>query len=229
MRLRPLRPFNRPDLGNHVIHFTGRTRGPTPGCPQHIVDMQPEQRLAMILVSGVIHAFTPYGGSEPVVCLTESTSGGVSTVVADRDYMSCGIAFTKDRLFAAGGGPALYVRGDEWDEVNQMGRRTRARATRMWPGAVLEEKDPIAYEVTSRSEWLHEREWRVLGTGDPVGFHFTLADVAFIVVPEERFRPWMAAFLEEQHPHLAEAFAATPLVIVRPDGSIEDPAGVWLT
>lgn len=148
--------------------------------------MKDWERLGQILLDGRILAFPPFGASTPVVCFTECTRAGIQTLMAEGRYTPSGLAFAKD--FAEDAGPALYVRGDEWDQVNRMPAELRARAVRFWPGATSTKGLPLPWYVTQKSEWLHEREWRAPGAGAPPHFAFEWGDVAFVIAPNGRSR-----------------------------------------
>lgn len=86
----------------------------------------------------------------------------------------------------------------------------QARCTRYWPGA--EPEFPGEQTHGKPCEWTHEREWRVIGSGDPPAFGFRSEDVAFLLVPEGD-----------------TGFGEYPCVrLDRLTGSIDDPVGVWL-
>jgi hypothetical protein len=118
MRTYPLRTYDLPDVSDHLIHFTGRV-GPKMAVDPVIANMQAQQRLARILVDGVLRGFETFGADAPVVCFTESTKQAVPRLLLQRRYEPCGIAFSKQFVFDNGGGPALYVRGDEWVTATQ--------------------------------------------------------------------------------------------------------------
>lgn len=146
----------------------------------------------------------------PVVCLTECAPSGISTLISEGRYPPYGIAFTKDFVFSLGGGPALYVRMDEWHEIECLQPKMRARCTPYWPGA--EEESPGEATFGSANEWTHEREWRMHGSGDPPALRFEPEDVAFLIIGD-----WV-----DKNPRYK---------CVRVDrwtGKIEDPDGAWL-
>ena len=116
VQIAPLRRYNHPDISDHVVHFTGRNGAHGPGVPDEIANLKDWERLAQILVDERILAFPPFGSNDPVVCFTACTRAGIQTLMAESPYSPCGIAFTKDFLFRKGGGPALYIRGDEWGQ-----------------------------------------------------------------------------------------------------------------
>jgi hypothetical protein len=178
------------------VHFVERRQGTRNNqVPQDLAQLLPAARLTNILAERRIRAFPVFGSGElPVVCFSECTPAGVETLLNQGRYGPLGIGFDKDFVFGKGGGPALYVRGDElaeWRAAEGLPDTLRARATKLWPGRdyVLDELDaqrrPVIltdYDLDKPSEWMHEREWRVLGAGDPPGFMFDLSDVAFILL-----------------------------------------------
>lgn len=109
--------------------------------------MSPQDRLSAILWSASLRGFPPYGGDDPVVSFTESRPGGLAYLIREKSWAPWGIVLDRDSVFALGGGPVWYVRGDMWDEVIASGLASvRSWFVRLQPG---------------ESEWLHEREWRV--------------------------------------------------------------------
>lgn len=217
MKIRPLRQYDNPDLSPFVIHFVSRGYPPNSNLPEDIQGMSPRERLFNgILKPRTIRAFSVfYGSDHPVVCFTECTPAGVQTLIREGRYGPWGVAFTKDCVFQKGGGPAFYIRGDEWSDVEAaaLPARIRARCTKFWPGADLETANEILGDdrLTKAAEWTHEREWRVLGTDDPPGFRFEPEDVAFLVVGD-----W------------ASANDRFPNVVIHSSGDVEDPDGVWI-
>ncbi len=66
----------------------------------------------------------------------------------------------------------------------------RARAVRFWPGAIADQQgEDLGAHLTSESEWLHEREWRV--AADLV---FGWDDVEFLIVPDIS---WQSRYVED--------------------------------
>lgn len=229
VQIRPLRRYHHPDLSDYVVHFTGRKGGYPNSVPAHIRDEEPWSRLGHILAGLHIKAFPPFGSDVPTVCFTECTVAGIQSLMKDR-YPPCGVAFDKEFIFRRGGGPAYYVRGDEWPQVQGLPDEIRFRATRWWPGAVEVEGESLPNHLRNPSEWLHEREWRVRGAGTPSGFDFDWADVAFIVAPDPAWQSFIGNFIGGLGgAGYEEAFMAVPVVVVAEDGSaIDDPHGIWL-
>lgn len=191
MRVHPLRLNSSADLPDVVLHMTGR-RGQKTADVLPIIDaLNSAQRLASILWLRQLHAVPVFGSNWPVVCFTHATRRALAGMAGRFDGV--GIAFHAQSVFNAGGGPVLYVRGDEYDDVHDnpaLSKVFRSRIVRWWPGAT--EGDPAANFMLSTSlsgvsEWTHEREWRIPRPDDvdvPWAWNFTPADVAFLLVPE---------------------------------------------
>jgi hypothetical protein len=166
---RPLWTPPQPDLSNAVVHLTGRSGTRRSDPPDDVAAMTAEERLVNILHYQQILAFPSFsiGVDDPVVCFSEATLEGIRYLVGARGrahrYEACGIAFPKQAVFDQGGGPALYVRGDEWHLVQQFPARLRGRTTRYWPGAdPAPGGAPLQPELESMSLWTDEREWRLV-------------------------------------------------------------------
>jgi hypothetical protein len=212
MQIKALRKYGHPDLSDFVIHFVGHWGKMNNEVPEEISQMSyPERLFDGVLESGEIRAFRVFFGWDEVVCFTECTPAGVAAMIRDR-YKPWGVAFTKDFVFKRSGGPAFYVRGDEWDDVYQLPPRLRARCTKFWPGATPDTGEAFDPALGVESQWLPEREWRVLGAGDPPSFQFDPDDVAFVVVGD-----WESA--SDKYP---------TVVVDKWSGAIDDPSRVWL-
>ena len=146
LRVLPLREYELPDVADHLVHFTGRLGlrlGNYVGT--EILYATPEQKLLRILVEGGIQAFETFGSEAPVVCFTESTKSAVTKLIEERRYVPCGVAFTKQFVFDRHGGPALYVRGDEWPHASELPQPLRSRIVRFWPGAERERRGELLH------------------------------------------------------------------------------------
>ncbi|MFN0148909.1 MAG: hypothetical protein ACKVT1_20590 [Dehalococcoidia bacterium] len=219
-KLKNLRQYNRPDLSDFLVHFTGRTRPKSNAVSANFASMSAELRLRNILASRRIYAFEAYAQATvaPVVCFSECTPGGVQTTLRDKLTEPYGIVFRKQTIFDHGGGPVLYVRGDQWcDFVAALSPRLASRLVRFWPG--IEGDDAgVPQPIARPSEWTHEREWRLVYEGeapdDPEWpyFEFSPDDVAALIVPRADL-----------------AFAAGyRLLVMSPDGKeVFDESGFW--
>lgn len=174
MRVFRLRTYDLPDVGDHLIHFTGRN-GPRINVEPAITELSAQERLLHILVDGVIRGFETFAAAAPVVCFTESTKAAVMRLIREGRYEPCGIGFSKQLVFDKDGGPALYVRGDEWQTATEaLPLPLRSRLVRFWPGAEPEAGQILPGHLSTMSEWLHEREWRA-----PTELRFGWTDVKF--------------------------------------------------
>jgi hypothetical protein len=231
-RVFPLRTYDLPDVGDYLIHFTGRTGGRF-GVPEDIRNLDPPDRLAQILHEGRIRAIPTFGTSgRPIVAFTESSQASVLRVINEGRYTPWGVGFSKQFIFTQGGAPVLYIRGDEWEAATAaLPDPLRARCVRFWPGAAWEEGDPLILgaqqlpdAIANPSEWLHEREWRV-----PHDVAFGWADVAFLIVPAPdwitgRAHQYGVAYGDEYEQH----FRGIPVVAIDAAGQLlYDGSGIW--
>jgi hypothetical protein len=233
-RVFPLRTYDLPDIGDHLIHFTGRTGGRY-AVPEDIRPLSYPDRLAQILYQGLIRAVPTYGtGLRPIVAFTESSQASVLRLISEGSYTPWGIGFSKQFIFDQGGGPVLYVRGDEWDAATAvLPDPLRARLVRFWPGAAWQEGDPVMFDgaqhlpdsIANESQWLHEREWRV---AHDVAFGW--GDVKFLIVPVPDWATAQAhqygvAYGAEYEQH----FAGMPVVAIDATGQLlYDGSGIWV-
>lgn len=224
VHVRPLRTYNLPDISDHLIHFTGR-RGGRPGVNECVAAMTPGQRLADIVRSGFIRASTTFGAPEAVTCFTESTTAAVGRLLAEGRYTPHGIAFTKQFVFDRGGGPVYYVRGDKWDDFPT---EHKSMAVRFWPGATDDDGSSLPHPLGGASEWLHEREWRVMGD-----VRFAVSDIAYLITPYAGWVDAEAEHLDEQTASLIDVpywpeFIGVPCVALSLAGTvISDTHGHW--
>jgi hypothetical protein len=223
MRVRPLRTSSVPDLGEYLIHFTGRS-GRRVNVDSSIEQLSDEERLIRILVDSNICGFETFGADASVVCLTESTKVAVQDLIRAKRYSACGLGFLKQFVFDRGGGPALYVRGDEWSTVRELPQPVRSRAVRFWPGADPEDGESLPDHLSGSSEWMHEREWRVPGQ-----LNFGWDDIGFLVVPnvgwQSIYATWFSIWAGEE---CARRFESIPSVVIDSDGAIvQNEERIW--
>jgi hypothetical protein len=188
VKIRALRPLHQADLSNDVVHFTDRWGKANDEVPDEILELDARQRLGTILKDGRIRSFqTFFTCGLPVVCFTEATREGLRALIqgTPRRYVPWGIGFSKDFIFRNGGGPAYYVRGDDWDAFagSDLPDIVKAFGTMFWPGVDLEPGDNVPDTLTKKNEWAHEREWRVPFKDDGAALKFRHSDVSTIVAP----------------------------------------------
>ena len=110
----PLASNQSPDLPDVLLHMTGRAGRRVDSLNPAVLAMTPDDRLASILMTRQLHFTPPFDGDWPVVCWSQSTRTALSALTGYR-YAAPGIALHKQAVWDKGGGPALYVRGDEYE------------------------------------------------------------------------------------------------------------------
>lgn len=150
----------RSDQSHFLAHFTSGS--------------DPFKNLISILEQKTICASTLPWTDLPAVCFTECP--WPSLIKHAEKYSPFGIGFAKPRVFAAGGGPAYYVRADHffkqtWEE------HVKAFVTPFWPEYRSKELHDTKYLNGKTVDYAHEREWRV-----PHNFTFKHSQVEFVVV-----------------------------------------------
>ncbi len=176
-----------PDFSDYVVHFTKDAHPFLEATPdekwQGVKSLSAKERLFSILQSGQIWATRMPWTNKPAVCFTECTWG--SLLFHATRYSKFGVGFHKAFLFAAGGGPAIYLTPGLWKhQENYIGREKPPFDPNLYsfitpfmpsyaPQKYREDfwrgKDPVDYS--------HEREWRV-----PHELVFELDKVAFVIV-----------------------------------------------
>jgi hypothetical protein len=155
-----MKPVIRPDHTRFVAHFT---KGADPLA--NIEAMLQQQR---------IKAGTLHWNNSPAVCFTECPWRSLLDHAAR--YSPYAIGFTKRHVFAAGGGPAYYVRADHW-EKQQWDGHLKTFVTPFWPEYRPDTLKGNEYLSGKTVDYSHEREWRV-----PHDFTFDRRRVAFVIL-----------------------------------------------
>lgn len=210
MQVRPLSVLGHPDFSEYVVHFTERDGGSL--APFAVQQLPPSEKFASILTGRIIQSFPVFGFSDPAVCLSECTARGVQHLIAGGRYGPFGVAFRKQFIFDVGGSPALYVRGDQWCAVRDWPIDLRAKAVRYWPGAVGES---LPRHLEARSEWLGEREWRVVPSTGALAFDYS--DVAFVIVSAPDWLDQLACRLGGEQ---GVAVRSLPRVVINAEGTV---------
>ena len=130
--------------------------------------------LVNILTQHVIKAYTLPWTNNPAVCFTECP--WPSLVAHAKHYAPYGIGFSKPHVFAAGGGPAYYVRADLW-EKQEWADHVKTFVTPFWPAYRPDDLKSAKHLKGKTVDYSHEREWRV-----PHDFNFDCSQVEFIVM-----------------------------------------------
>jgi hypothetical protein len=149
-----------PDQSDYLAHFTKGDDA--------------YERLLSILTQGTITAGSIPWTNNPAVCFTECP--WPSLLLHARRYSPYGIGFVKPHVFAAGGGPAYYVRADHW-EKQDWDPHIKTFATPFWPSYRPMTLKGKKYLGGRTVDYSHEREWRV-----PHNFQFRRDTVAFVTL-----------------------------------------------
>ncbi len=179
--------MQRPDFSEYVVHFT-KDAAPIVGeqdepDASQIAALTAKDRLISILESGEILATRMPWTNRPAVCFTECTWGSL-LFHADR-YSRYGIGFHKAFLFAAGGGPAIYLPPGLMEHQKAhvpagtpaLHPQVFAFVTPFVPFYAPAEYKDRFWADKPTVDYSHEREWRV-----PHTLVFGLRTVAFVIV-----------------------------------------------
>lgn len=169
-----------PAQSEWLLHFCARPSNlpPTQGVPQEIVGLNAYQRLWTIIQERRIRGFAPFGSSHPMVCLSESPLPHVTWLLVQKGFQSWGIFLNRQWVYDNGGAPAWYVRSDQFAQLSNDQRRWAVRLDTTQGG---------------RSDWLHEREWRVpLPDAPEPSLALTPGAIAAILVPNPSWQEALA-------------------------------------
>jgi hypothetical protein len=108
--------------------------------------MPPAHRLWTILQEQQLRGFPPFGSSEPMICLSESPLFHLQWLMVYRGFPRWGLFLRRQWVYDVGGGPTWYVRSEQYEELTAEQRRWATR---------------LDTTASTRSDWLHEREWRI--------------------------------------------------------------------
>src|ERR1700677_2572511 len=181
--------MNRPDFSEYVAHFAKSSApfGKPPSNAAKMIKGSAKERLLNILGLRKIFATPMPWTNLDAVAFTECPWW--SLIDHARQYSSYGLGFKKAHLFAAGGGPAIYLRQDLHDIQKQFSHESNE----LWKGFhpklyafVTPFAPPYApSEIRKKSlggkpiDYTHEREWRV-----PHDFSFSLEQIEFVIVKD---------------------------------------------
>jgi len=174
-------PTGRPDYSEYVAHFT-KDRIPNDArrldsSHPSIIATSARDRLISILRTRCILATPMPWTARNAVAFTECPWG--SLIDHTRRYSAYGFGFAKARVFAAGGGPAIYLRQDLLEKQQEYHHKSDTKQTgfhpHLWsfvtpfvpgyaPQSHLEKYWKREYPI----DFSHEREWRV-----PMIFHLS--------------------------------------------------------
>jgi hypothetical protein len=185
---------SRPDFSDYVAHFTKNgaplraKENPDDEALRAVASGDAYERLVSILTAKKIIATPMPWTNKKAVAFTECPWG--SMIDHARRYSPYGVGFTKAHLFAAGGGPAIYLRPDLHEKQEEFKWSKKPDFHGLHPDvyafvtAFSPFYAPKAFkDLCRQNEWpvevdySHEREWRV-----PHDFTFEHDQVQFVVV-----------------------------------------------
>lgn len=168
---------NRPDFSKYLAHFTsGRPpvseAAENPTVPFSALSAK-EKLIKILQDKKIIASNLPWTGCR-AVCFTECPWS--SMIDHAERYSPYGIGFSKPRIFAAGGGPAYYVRADHWRR-QEWDQNLKTFVTPFWPAYRPPHLRTDEHLGGSTVDYSHEREWRV-----PHDFIFQYSQIEFVIV-----------------------------------------------
>jgi hypothetical protein len=168
-----------PGQSDTLVHFCGRGR---PSASPAVEHLNPKDRLDSILRTGALWPFPPYGSNWPVVCFSESDSGGVEALLRFAAWEPWGIVVRRDWVWRGGGGPVWYIRDDLGQATAGLDERTRSWLVKTSP---------------QDNDWLHEREWRLpVDARDRAAVDLEPDAVVAILVGDAAWEPGPASELD---------------------------------
>jgi len=188
--------MNRPDFSDYVAHFT-KDAGPLVAseAPAEISGNAYEKLIKILETKRIFATMMPHNNKK-AVAFTECPFW--SLINHAENYSPYGVGFAKARLFAAGGGPAIYLRPDLQKKQDKFIHPSNSD----WHGfdpelyAFVTPFKPAYAPTDKKKTWgnkvidyTHEREWRV-----PHDFTFLLDQIKFVILKSYED---MAAFPRE--------------------------------
>lgn len=169
----------KPDFSQNVVHFTSNEKCKGDGNDdfKDIELLSAKDRLIKILSDKCIKASKmPWTGAS-AVCFTESTWAGL--LPHSKRYSAYGIGFKKKALFDRGGGPAIYLRSDLFNNQKTSSDFDTSILPFITPFSPLYRSKSMIdsdYDL-GNCDYSHEREWRV-----PQDYSFNYRDIMFVIM-----------------------------------------------
>jgi hypothetical protein len=146
--------------------------------PPSIRGLTAAQRLDYIIWEQRIRGFPPFGPEgvpiPPMVCFSESPADHLDWLLR-KNWPQWGVFVRREWVYAQGGGPVWYARPDQYNKFTP----------EQFAWAVRFEDAP------RRSDWVHEREWRIpVPPADPEpALHLAPGDVVAVLVGDPMWQP----------------------------------------
>jgi hypothetical protein len=182
----------RPDFSEYVAHFTknaspfGSKENPNNKAIQKAAGSAYDRLLSILNATTILATPMPWT-NRSAVAFTECPWGSLLDHI--KQYSAFGLGFKKAHLFAAGGGPAIYLRPHLHENQSDFQSTQRPE----WKGfhpEIYSFVTPFCPDYAPKKyteghwkkppvDYSHEREWRV-----PHDFSFKLPQIEFVIVPD---------------------------------------------
>ncbi len=148
----------------------------TPFVPKVIREQTHAQRLDNILWEQRLYGYPPFGADndQPMVCLSESPPDHLRWLLGNQHWPPWGLMFHRQDVYNVGGGPVWYTRQKQYDTLNQDQRPWVVR---------------LDTSLRAKSDWLHEREWRIPLPLGYQGLNLGVVTVAAILIGTPTWQP----------------------------------------
>lgn len=134
--------------------------------------MSPRERLENILWEEVLRGSIPFGATNRMLCLSESPPDHLRWLLGERRFPAWALLFDRDWVYNLEGGPVWYARPQQYSSLD------------------ADQRDWAVPLDADRSDWLHEREWRIRVPQDAPGLQVQPGDVRAIIVADPDWAPW---------------------------------------
>jgi len=167
----------RPDFSDLLAHFTADR---APFCAdadnpaaKHASKSAYDRLISILETKRIVASRMPWI-NRYAVCLTECP--WTSLIDHSQRYSPYAVGFKKARVFAAGGGPAFYVRADLF-EKQKWEDHLYTFVTPFWPEYRAPRFKKTEYLGGKTVDYSQEREWRV-----PHDMNFEYENIEFVIV-----------------------------------------------
>jgi hypothetical protein len=146
---------------------------------------EPAARLDSVLWQEQLFGFPPFSRPQthaPMVCFSESPIDHINWLIGQRGWPPWALIVSRQRIYDLGGGPVWHARSSQYESLTD--------EQRSW--AVRLDTGPF-----DRSEWMHEREWRLPVAPARPWLDLDLSIVAAILVGDPSWQPsWRQLWVE---------------------------------
>lgn len=182
----------RADMSNFLVHLAAASDDPY----TDMLGILSSGRIEAQSCLGIGRSLAPNPSSQKAVCFSEIPLHLLERLARRR---SCyGIVFWKGFAMERGANPILYAYQDQQPAIalrELMGRASQDANDPIWQVTPFVDEPGEYGEAKYRFEW--EREWRCVGD-----FDLEPADVAFLIIPEEKHEQARSFFADAEENQL---------------------------